>query len=97
MSGRHGRGSPDGQDGSQTAADVEASATATVIAGLRWRLRRRETLEHPKVLGELQKLEEQIADQAPDRLRPSWQYQLYERSSGGAISAFRRSGRRPPR
>jgi hypothetical protein len=69
MSGRHGRGSPDGQDCSQTAADVEASATATVIAGLRWRLRRRETLEHPKVLSELQKLEEQIADQLahPDR------------------------------
>jgi hypothetical protein len=61
MSGRHGRGSTDGQDCSQTAADVEASATATVIAGLRWRLRRRETLEHPKVLSELQKLEEQIA------------------------------------
>lgn len=66
---RHGRGTPDGQDCSQTAADVEASTTATVIAGLRWRLRRRETLEHPKVLSELQKLEEQIADQLahPDR------------------------------
>ena len=66
---RHGRGTPDGQDCSPTAADVEASATATVIAGLRWRLRRRETLEHPKVLSELQKLEEQIADQLahPDR------------------------------
>jgi hypothetical protein len=63
MSGRHGRGTPDGQDCSQTAADVEASTTATVIAGLRWRLRRRETLEHPKVLSELQKLEDQIADQ----------------------------------
>jgi hypothetical protein len=67
---RHeGRGTPDGQDCSQTAADVEASTTATVIAGLRWRLRRRETLEHPKVLSELRKLEEQIADQLaqPDR------------------------------
>jgi hypothetical protein len=40
-----------------------------LFAGLRWRLRRRETLEHPKVLSELQKLEEQIADQLahPDR------------------------------
>ena len=63
MSGRHGRGAPDGQDSSQSAADVEASAAATAIAGLRWRLRRQEVLEHPKVLGELQKLEEQVADQ----------------------------------
>lgn len=63
MSGRHGRGTPDGQDHSQAATDVEASATATVIAGLRWRLRRQETLEHPKVLSELRKLEEQVADQ----------------------------------
>jgi hypothetical protein len=63
VSGRHGRGAPDGQDSSQSAADVEASAAATAIAGLRWRLRRQEVLEHPKVLGELQKLEEQVADQ----------------------------------
>lgn len=63
MSGRHGRGAPDGQDSSQTAADVEASAAATAIAGLRWRLRRQEILEHPKVRGELQKLEAQLADQ----------------------------------
>jgi hypothetical protein len=75
MSGRHGRGTPDGQDCSQTAADVEASATATVIAGLRWRLRRQETLKHPKVLSELMKLEEQVAeqlappDEAPGRHR----------------------------
>jgi hypothetical protein len=63
VSGRHGRGAPDGQDSSQTAVDVEASAAATAIAGLRWRLRRQEILEHPKVLGELQKLEAQLADQ----------------------------------
>jgi hypothetical protein len=75
MSGRHGRGTPDGQDCSHTAADVEASATATVIAGLRWRLRRQETLKHPKVLSELLKLEEQVAeqlahpDEAPGRHR----------------------------
>jgi hypothetical protein len=71
MSGRHGRGTPDGQDCSQSAADVEASATAMVIAGLRWRLRRQETLEHPKVLSELQKLEEQLADQLGPPDQPS--------------------------
>jgi len=63
VSGRHGRGAPDGQDSSQAAADVEASAAATAIAGLRWRLRHQEILEHPKVRGELQKLEAQLADQ----------------------------------
>jgi hypothetical protein len=71
VSGRHGRGVPDGQDSSQTAADVEASAAATAIAGLRWRLRRQEILEHPKVLGELQKLEDQVADQLAQLDRPS--------------------------
>jgi len=63
VSGRHGRGAPDGQDSSQAAADAEASAAATAIAGLRWRLRHQEILEHPKVRGELQKLEAQLADQ----------------------------------
>jgi hypothetical protein len=71
VSGRHGRGVPDGQDSSQTAADVEASAAATAIAGLRWRLRRQEILEHPKVLGELRKLEDQVADQLAQLDRPS--------------------------
>jgi hypothetical protein len=70
VSGRHGRGAPDGQDSSQTAADVEASAAAIAIAGLRWRLRRQEILEHPRVLGELQKLEAQLADQRPARPAP---------------------------
>jgi hypothetical protein len=48
--------------------ESEAEATATAIAGLRRRLRRREVLEHPVVMGELRKLEEQVtahlADQA---------------------------------
>lgn len=57
MSGRPGNG----QDRPQAAVEAEAAATATVIAGLRWRLRQQETLEHPKVLDELRKLEEQVA------------------------------------
>jgi hypothetical protein len=42
---------------------MEASAAATAIAGLCWRLRRQEVLEHPKVLSELRKLEDQVAAQ----------------------------------
>jgi len=71
VSGRHGRGAPDGQDDPQSAADLEASAAATTIAGLRWRLRRQEVLEHPKVRSELQKLEDQLADQLGQDGRPS--------------------------
>jgi hypothetical protein len=40
--------------------EAEAAATVTAIAGLRWRLRRPGTLEHPAVVHELRKLEEQI-------------------------------------
>jgi hypothetical protein len=54
---------------------MEATATATTITGLRWRLRRQELLEHPQVLSELRKLQDQIeeqlayADQNPGRHR----------------------------
>ncbi len=65
MSGRHGRSTPGGQDYPRAAIETEATATATIIAGLRWRLRRQETLEHPKVLSELHKLEEQVTEQLP--------------------------------
>jgi hypothetical protein len=65
MPGRHGRGVPDDRD-PQAAIDIEATATATVIAGLRWRLQRLETLEHPKVRSELRKLIEQIEEQSSD-------------------------------
>jgi hypothetical protein len=63
MSGRHGRSNAGDQDQEQAATEAEAAATATVIAGLRWRLRCQETLEHPKVLSELHKLEDQVAEQ----------------------------------
>jgi hypothetical protein len=65
MPGRHGRGIPDDRD-PQAAIDMEATATARVIAGLRWRLRRLETLEHPKVRSELRKLIELIEEQSSD-------------------------------
>lgn len=59
MSGRRGYR----QDRPQTPEEAEAICTATIIAGLRSRLRDQIMLEHPKVLSELQKLEEQIAAQ----------------------------------
>jgi hypothetical protein len=40
--------------------EAEAAATATVIAGLRWRLRNSRLLEHEAVLDELRKLEAQV-------------------------------------
>lgn len=61
MNGRHGRGTPDSQDSQLAAIEREATATATVIDGLCWRLRRQETIEHPRVLSALRKLEQQIA------------------------------------
>lgn len=49
--------------GSQAESDAEAAAIVTAIAGLRWKLRRQGMLEHPAVLQEMRKLEEQIAAQ----------------------------------
>lgn len=56
-SGAGGPGSPD----SQADYDAEAAAIVTAIAGLRWRLRRQGMLEHPAVLREMRKLEDQVA------------------------------------
>ena len=69
MSGRYGR-SPGDQDYPQAATEAEATATAIVIAGLRKRLRRQETLEDPKVLCELRKLEEQLTEQLAHAQKP---------------------------
>jgi hypothetical protein len=62
MSGRHGRGVPDNRD-PQAATDIAASAVATSISGLCWRLRQQEVLEHPKVLSALRKLQDQVDGQ----------------------------------
>jgi hypothetical protein len=56
VSGQHGRSASDGQDHQVAIAEAEASATATVIAGLCWRLKRQENIKHPKILNELSKL-----------------------------------------
>lgn len=61
MPGKHGRG-PEERD-PQEIIDSEASAVATVIAGLRGRLRRQEVFEHPKVQSALRALEEQVDEQ----------------------------------
>ena len=64
MNGRHGRDSaPDAQDKQLAASEQEATVTAQAIAGLRWRLRHQEIIEHPKVRAELRRLEEQVAAQ----------------------------------
>lgn len=67
--GRSTRGEP------HTGTDAEAHVTAMAIAGLRRRLKHPGTLEHPAVLRELRKLDEQIttlleqADPVPGRHR----------------------------
>jgi hypothetical protein len=61
------RGAPGDRDCPQADTEAEAVATVTAIAGLRWRLRRPCTLEHPAVLSELHKLEEQVAAQLAEQ------------------------------
>jgi hypothetical protein len=89
MSGHRGPGTP--RDRDQPAADLaaETEATVTAIAGLRWRLRRPETLNDPAVLCELRKLEEQVTEQLDeqDRRNPG-----RHRSTAGGITG-RRDGR----
>jgi hypothetical protein len=63
MSRRRVRNSRGGQDASQAVTDAEATTTAAIIEGLRWRLRRPGLVRHPMVLGELRKLEEQVTTQ----------------------------------
>jgi hypothetical protein len=63
MSHRPGHGGP----GNQADTEAEAIATATAIAGLRWRLSHHGTLEHPAVQRELRKLEEQVTAQLADQ------------------------------
>lgn len=61
----HQRGMGGGRD-FQGDIEAEATATATAIAGLRRRLRRPEMLEHPAVLDELRKLDEEVTSQLAD-------------------------------
>lgn len=52
-----------GKHDHRAAADAEAAATANAIARLRWRISRPGTLDHPAVIRELDKLEEQLTAQ----------------------------------
>jgi len=61
VSRRSVRGAQDDQDDPKAGTDAEAAAASIAIAGLRWRLRRQSTLEHPAVHRELRQLEEQLA------------------------------------
>jgi hypothetical protein len=62
MASRHGRGVPDDRD-PHAAIDMQATAVATAIAGVAWRLRHQEIFEHPKVLSALRSLQDQVEDQ----------------------------------
>jgi hypothetical protein len=57
LSRRPGRGR---NDPDPSPDDAEAEATIIAIAGLRWRLRRRGALEHPDVLREFRRLEQDV-------------------------------------
>jgi hypothetical protein len=63
VNGRPGTSAPEDRDDLQARASAEAAAAATAIAGLRWRLRRQSTLEHPAVRHELYQLDEQLTAQ----------------------------------
>jgi hypothetical protein len=63
VSRRSGLGAPREPNAPTGGADPEASAASTAIAGLRWRLRRQSTLDHPAVRSELRQLEQQLAAQ----------------------------------
>jgi hypothetical protein len=52
-----------GKDDHRAAAEAEAAATATAIARLCWRISRPGVLEHPAVMRELGKLEQQLTVQ----------------------------------
>jgi hypothetical protein len=82
MSRQHGPGGP----GSQAESDAEAAAVVTAIAGLRWKLRRQGMLEHPAVLQEMRKLEEQVAAQLA---HPSGRSPGRHRSPAGGTSGSR--------
>jgi hypothetical protein len=60
MAGPHSRGARGSQD---NPAEAPAIYAARIVAGLRWHLQHQEILEHPKVLSELLKLYQQVAEQ----------------------------------
>jgi hypothetical protein len=69
MTRRSGRGD-DGGRYPQADVEDEAAATSTAIAGLRRRLKRLGSLEHPSVRRELRKLAEEVAELEDSKRRP---------------------------
>jgi len=84
---KHQRGVSGSRD-CQGDIEADAAAAATVIAGLRRRLRRPEVLEHPAVQEELRKLEEQVTTQLVDQAGRS----PGRHRSASAAAAGRRGG-----
>ncbi|HEV2372859.1 MAG TPA: helix-turn-helix transcriptional regulator [Streptosporangiaceae bacterium] len=68
--------------------EAEAKATARVIEGLRWRLRRQGTLEHPEILRELRKLEEQVTAQIEQTDRKPGRHRSPSCSQVGDAAGF---------
>ena len=81
-------GRPAGQD-APADPEAEAAATATAIAGLRRRLRRPGTLEHPAVKHELRMLEDQVFVTVQATAHGKHRFplpQAHSRHDGGQIS-----------
>jgi len=72
--GLPGCGAPSDPDDPQAGTDAEAAAAA--IAGLRWRLARQSTLEHPAVRRELRQLDEQLAAQLDQAARTPGRHRI---------------------
>jgi hypothetical protein len=60
---RQARPGGPGKDDHRAAAEAEAAATASAIARLCWRISRPGVMEHPAVMRELGKLEQQLTVQ----------------------------------
>jgi hypothetical protein len=76
VNGQPGTGAPEDCDDIQARTGTEAAAAATAIAGLRWRLRRQSTLEHPAVRRELNQLDEQLTAQLDRSASPPGRHRL---------------------
>jgi hypothetical protein len=90
MSRRAGRG-PGGREQPPAGADTEADATVVAIAGLRRQLKRPGALEHPDVLRELRRLDEQVTAQLAGQAgrKPGRHRQHAEHISGAAGCGFK--------
>src|ERR1022692_4647159 len=97
VSGRTGRGSPQDRADLQTRTGADVAAAATAIAGLRWRLRRQSTLEHPAVRRELRQLDEQLTAQLDRSARPPGRHRFPAARPAGPDPATTRTPASPNR